>query len=93
MEEDRRKSQRVPKVATITACCDGEKHVEGAVVNISEKGLCFYSNQPLEPSRVMKVDGVFRLKDFSRECRIVWCTKIGTGLYKVGIVFLDSEQQ
>lgn len=85
--EERRKAKRVPKVATITACCDGTKKIDGAVVNISEKGMCFFTVQPLEPGHVLRVDGTFRLKNFSKDCRVIWCEEVSSDLYRIGISF------
>lgn len=77
-------------MATVSVCYDGTKKVDGAVVNISEKGLCFFADQPLDPGIVVKVDGSFRLEDFSRDCTIIWCTEIATDLYRIGISFEEN---
>lgn len=91
MGQERRKHERVTKVATVSLCCDGTKKIDGAVINISEKGLCFYADQVLEPGLTMRVDGTFRLKYFSKDCTIVWCKKAAIDLYKIGISYDEKS--
>jgi hypothetical protein len=91
MESERRKHERATKVATVSLCYDGTKKIDGAVINISKKGLCFYADKVLEPGLTMRVDGTFRLKYFSKDCTIIWCKKVAIDLYKIGISYDEDS--
>jgi hypothetical protein len=54
--------------------------------DLSEKGICFYSDVPFETGRVIQIS-IQDFCDVPRYCNVRWCSKKGRKFYKVGVLF------
>jgi len=57
--------------------------------NISEGGVCFHSEQALDPGARVRLTIPVRGRDFHAEGVITWCQREGDG-YQLGVRFDDS---
>ena len=61
-------------------------------VNISEGGLCFFSEHSLVPKTSVEVDIPIREKSFHIRARVVYSHEDAqTSLYKTGVTFEDTD--
>lgn len=63
---------------------------EATTFDISEGGMCFYSNKPVDIGYTIEVQ-CKELWDSPKHGVVRWCQRIHHRLYRVGVQFVDSK--
>ena len=75
-----------------TAVPTPTKGGEAATFDISEGGMCFYSNKPIETGRTIQVQ-CNDIWDKPKKGVVRWCQKVHLRLYRVGVQFEDGAKK
>ncbi len=70
------------------AQASGAQAANGITLNISDSGICFYTQNRLEQGTILHISS----RAFWEEPRtgtVMWCRKITEELYRVGVIFND----
>ena len=64
----------------------GTKQKEGISLDISDTGMCFYTDEPLQEGVLLQLS-VQYVWDTPRSSSVRWCNMVTNDLYRVGISF------
>lgn len=89
-EAKERRSQKRIQVAIPVICAYFDEHKiatkHGTTFNLSDSGICFYTDTPLHKGLNLKVH-ITHVWDSPRASIVRWCSKRTRNLYKVGVSF------
>jgi hypothetical protein len=88
--EEKRTPKRIKVHLPVTYTILGERKAivyEGTTYDISDSGICFYTDMPLQVGVTLKIQ-IFQILDVPRTCIVRWNSMKSPKCWKVGVSFL-----
>jgi hypothetical protein len=86
-KERRVNKGRLGMTMPCVVCADGKTFNEDTIFDISQGGMCFFSNKCLEVGRVIEIQ-CNAIWDKPKKGTVRWCQRVQHNLYRIGILFL-----